>query len=77
HEIRAKVAQGEVSPLEVAQVYLERIRSLDPGLGAFLTVNEGVLEEARSLDPSLPLAGLVVAVKDNIVTKGIPTTAGS
>lgn len=61
----------------MAQVYLERIRSLDPSLGAFLTVNEGVLEEARSLDPSLPLAGLVVAVKDNIVTKGIPTTAGS
>ena len=77
HEIRAKVAQGEVSPLEVAQVYLERIRSLDPGLGAFLTVNEGVVEEARHLDPSLPLAGLVVAVKDNIVTKGISTTAGS
>lgn len=77
HEIRAKVARGELSPLEVAQVYLERVRALDPGLGAFLTLNEHLLEEARSLDPALPLAGLLVAVKDNIVTKGLRTTAAS
>lgn len=77
HELRAKVARGELSPLEVAQVYLERVRALDPGLGAFLTLNERLLEEARSLDPALPLAGLLVAVKDNIVTKGLRTTAAS
>lgn len=77
HEIRAMVARGEVSPLEVAQAYLERVRRLDPGLGAFLSVNPHLVEEARGLDPSLPLAGLVVAVKDNIVTRGMPTTAGS
>ncbi|MEN2982506.1 MAG: Asp-tRNA(Asn)/Glu-tRNA(Gln) amidotransferase subunit GatA [Thermus sp.] len=77
HEIRAKVARGEVSPREVAQVYLERVRMLDPSLGAFLTLNENLLEEAEGVDPGLPLAGLVVAVKDNIVTQGLRTTAGS
>ncbi|AEV16102.1 Glutamyl-tRNA(Gln) amidotransferase subunit A [Thermus sp. CCB_US3_UF1] len=77
YEIRAKVARGEVSPREVAQVYLERVRTLDPSLGAFLTLNENLLEEAEGVDPGLPLAGLVVAVKDNIVTQGLRTTAGS
>ncbi|MDM7325130.1 MAG: amidase family protein, partial [Thermus sp.] len=77
HEIRAMVARGEVSPLEVAQAYLERVRSLDPALGAFLSLNENLLSEAGALDPTLPLAGLVLGVKDNIVTKSLRTTAGS
>ena len=77
HEIRARVARGEVSPREVAEAYLNRIQELDPGLGAFLTLNERLLAEAEGLDPGLPLAGLLVAVKDNIVTKGLRTTAGS
>ncbi|WP_244361291.1 Asp-tRNA(Asn)/Glu-tRNA(Gln) amidotransferase subunit GatA [Thermus thermophilus] len=77
HEIRARVARGEVSPLEVAQAYLKRVQELDPGLGAFLSLNERLLEEAGAVDPGLPLAGLVVAVKDNIATRGLRTTAGS
>ncbi|BBL93077.1 glutamyl-tRNA(Gln) amidotransferase subunit A [Thermus thermophilus] len=77
HEIRARVARGEVSPLEVAQAYLKRVQELDPGLGAFLSLNERLLEEAEVVDPGLPLAGLVVAVKDNIATRGLRTTAGS
>jgi len=77
HEIRARVARGEVSPLEVAQAYLKRVQELDPGLGAFLSLNERLLEEAEGVDPGLPLAGLVVAVKDNIATRGLRTTAGS
>ena len=77
HEIRARVARGEVSPLEVAQAYLKRVQELDPGLGAFLCLDERLLEEAEAVDPGLPLAGLVVAVKDNIATRGLRTTAGS
>ena len=77
HEIRARVARGEVSPLEVAPAYLKRVQELDPGLGAFLSLNERLLEEAEAVDPGLPLAGLVVAVKDNIATRGLRTTAGS
>ncbi|SDF03270.1 aspartyl/glutamyl-tRNA(Asn/Gln) amidotransferase subunit A [Thermus arciformis] len=77
HEIRARVARGEVSPLEVAQAYLKRVQELDPSLGAFLSLNERLLQEAEGVDPRLPLAGLVVAVKDNIATRGLRTTAGS
>ena len=77
HEIRARVARGEVSPLEVAQAYLKRVQELDPGLGAVLALNERLLEEAEAVDPGLPLAGLVVAVRDNIATRGLRTTAGS
>ncbi|WP_244347877.1 Asp-tRNA(Asn)/Glu-tRNA(Gln) amidotransferase subunit GatA [Thermus thermophilus] len=77
HEIRARVARGEVSPREVAQAYLKRVQELDPGLGAFLSLNERLLEEAEKVAPGLPLAGLVVAVKDNIATRGLRTTAGS
>jgi aspartyl-tRNA(Asn)/glutamyl-tRNA(Gln) amidotransferase subunit A len=77
HEIRARVARGELSPREVAEAYLNRVQELDPGLGAFLTLNEHLLAEAEGVDPGLPLAGLLVAVKDNIVTKGLRTTAGS
>jgi aspartyl/glutamyl-tRNA(Asn/Gln) amidotransferase subunit A (EC 6.3.5.-) len=77
HEIRARVARGELSPLEVAEAYLRRVRELDPGLKAFLTLNERLLEEARRVERGLPLAGLLLAVKDNIATKGLRTTAGS
>jgi len=76
-EIRARVARGEITPLEVAGIYLKRVQEIDPNLGAFLTLNEGLLAEAKAVDPSLPLAGLLVAVKDNIATKGLRTTAGS
>lgn len=61
----------------MAQAYLKRVQELDPGLGAFLSLNERLLEEAEAVDPGLPLAGLVVAVKDNIATRGLRTTAGS
>jgi aspartyl-tRNA(Asn)/glutamyl-tRNA(Gln) amidotransferase subunit A len=77
HEIRAQVARGELSPLEVAEAYLRRVRELDPELKAFLTLNEHLLEEARRVERGLPLAGLLLAVKDNIATKGLRTTAGS
>jgi aspartyl-tRNA(Asn)/glutamyl-tRNA(Gln) amidotransferase subunit A len=77
HEIRAQVARGELSPLEVAEAYLRRVRELDPELKAFLTLNERLLEEARRVERGLPLAGLLLAVKDNIATKGLRTTAGS
>ncbi|WP_243094238.1 Asp-tRNA(Asn)/Glu-tRNA(Gln) amidotransferase subunit GatA [Thermus thalpophilus] len=77
HEIRARVARGELAPKEVVQAYWERVQRLDPGLGAFLTLNEGLREEAERLDPKLPLAGVLVAVKDNIAAQGLRTTAGS
>ena len=52
HEIRARVARGEVSPLEVAQAYRKRVQELDPGLGEAINSEmvgewEEILERER------------------------------
>ena len=60
---------------------LARITALDPTLSAFNTVMaERALERARALDASAPrgpLHGVPVAIKDNMCTAGVPTTASS
>jgi aspartyl-tRNA(Asn)/glutamyl-tRNA(Gln) amidotransferase subunit A len=82
-DIRDAVRRGDVRAEEVCRAALERIEQLDPSLHAFITVPaEAALEEARGVDAradlkSLPLAGVPVAVKDNICTRNLRTTAGS
>ena len=63
---------------------LERIEALNPVLNAFITVDaERTLARAADLDrrstaaENLPLLGVPVALKDNICTRGLRTTAGS
>ncbi len=81
----AKIAAREVSAVEVAQAHLDRISEVDGRVHAFLHVDaEGALKAAREVDAKLdkgeklgPLAGVPIAVKDVIATKGVPTTAGS
>jgi len=83
--IAAAVAAGEVSAGEVAQAHLDRIGEVDPQLGAFLHVDtDGALAAAAEVDrrrtagePLGPLAGVPLAMKDVVVTKGLPTTSGS
>jgi len=80
-----RLAAREVSAVEVAEAHLDRIEALDGDLNAFLTVDrEGALTAARSVDerrgsgePLHPMAGVPVAVKDVVTTRGLPTTAGS
>jgi aspartyl-tRNA(Asn)/glutamyl-tRNA(Gln) amidotransferase subunit A len=80
-EVRDAVAAGQVSAVEVCESALARIRAVDPLLKAFLTVaGDRALERARAVDReqrSAPLAGVPVALKDNIMTRGITTTAAS
>jgi aspartyl-tRNA(Asn)/glutamyl-tRNA(Gln) amidotransferase subunit A len=79
------LASGEVSAVEATQAHLDRIAEVDGDVHAFLHVDSGgALEAARSVDERRaagesmhPLAGVPVAVKDIVTTKGIPTTAGS
>jgi aspartyl-tRNA(Asn)/glutamyl-tRNA(Gln) amidotransferase subunit A len=81
-EIRAAVADRSVSALEVCEAALSRIERRDPGLHAFLHVDErGARARAAELDDDrpadAPLLGVPIALKDNICTAGVRTTAGS
>ncbi len=77
--------RGEVTAEAVADDFLRAIGDRNTLLQAFLHVDEDdILQQARQVDtrrrrsePLGPLAGLPVAIKDVICTKGQPTTAGS
>ena len=82
-EIARAVRQGKVSPVDVVQAHLMQIDRLEPQIRAFQVVlAEQALAEARALarQPGLarlPLAGVPVAVKDNVDVAGAPTRHGS
>lgn len=79
------VREGEVSPVELVELYLERIARLDTGsdpvLGAFVTVRgEEALAEARAkteMPADAPFHGVPIALKDLDTTAGIRTTFSS
>ncbi len=84
-ELSRRLTAREVSSVELTQAYVDRIGAVDEEIHAFLHVDtEGALATARDVDARRaageelhPLAGVPVAVKDVITTKGVPTTAGS
>ncbi len=81
-EIRAAVRTGRTTASEICRTTLDAIDRIDPSLHAFLFVDrEGALARAAELDrnppAAAPLLGVPVALKDNICTRGMRTTAGS
>ena len=86
-EMAAKLKAKEVSSRELTEAHLQVIQAAEPSIKAFLNVAaESALAEADAFDAKnvkgetegLPeLAGVPIAIKDMIVTKGIPTTAAS
>ena len=80
-DIRDAVAGRTVSALEVCDAALARIDAANPRLNAFLAIAaDRARERAQVLDREKhrgPLTGVPVAIKDNILTRGIPTTAAS
>jgi len=84
-QVAALLERKKVSSSEVVGAFLERIQELNCRLNAYIYVNpDEVRKQARQADQEIahgqyrgPLHGVPIAVKDNILTARIPTTAGS
>ena len=84
-EVSELVRQKKVSPVELTKACLKRIEQLNPKLNAFITVTaDSALKEAKFAETEIkngkwkgPLHGIPIALKDNIDTAGIRTTAAS
>ncbi|MFL6088649.1 MAG: Asp-tRNA(Asn)/Glu-tRNA(Gln) amidotransferase subunit GatA [Aeromicrobium sp.] len=84
-ELARALDAGEVSSTEVVQAHLDRIADVDGTINAFLHVDaDGALATARDIDARRAageslhvLAGVPIAVKDVVCTRGLPTTSGS
>lgn len=84
-ELGRKIKAGEVTSMDAVEAALNRIKDLEPTIYAYVTVDEeGAMKQARHVQKRIeageltgPLAGVPVAIKDNICTKGITTTCAS
>ena len=81
---RRLLDEKEVSALELTQAYLDRIISVEEDVHSFVSVTADVaLEQAKVADRMIregvhgPLTGIPMQLKDNMSTKGIPTTCSS
>jgi aspartyl-tRNA(Asn)/glutamyl-tRNA(Gln) amidotransferase subunit A len=83
-EISEAIRSRRISAMEVCRAALDRIEAANRTLFSFITVSaELALDRAAALDrrvedwPRMPLLGVPVALKDNLCTRTLPTTAGS
>ena len=80
------ISSKRVSPVELTELFLERIDRLDPQLNSYLLVtHDQALAAAKAAEDAImrgddnlgPLHGLPISIKDTQMTRGVPTTTGS
>ncbi|MBU1090207.1 Asp-tRNA(Asn)/Glu-tRNA(Gln) amidotransferase subunit GatA [Patescibacteria group bacterium] len=78
-ETKKLFEEKKVSPQEVVEAYLSRIKKIDPKIESYLFVNEGATADVQHPTSNIqsPLFGIPIAHKDVFCTAGMPTTAAS
>lgn len=84
-ELGKKIKSGEITSVEATKAVIEKIKSTDEKFNAYITLNEeDAISRATEADRRIKageatsiLAGVPIAIKDNICTKGIKTTCAS
>ena len=84
-ELGETIKKGETTAVEAAECCFARMKEMEPEVHAFINLDEErAMDQAKKVQKEIeegkltgPLAGVPVAVKDNICTKGLATTCGS
>lgn len=84
-QLSALIASKQLSPVELTELYLQRIDEFDSQLNSYLTLDrDGAMKAAEEAEQAVirgddlgPLHGLPISIKDLELTKGIRTTSGS